>query len=126
MLQQPDGFADFVAARSPSLLRTAWLLTGDWPSAEDLVQNMLVAGPVTGDRGDTPKVTKCSDVPPLPTDHGTDTALDRERRLITLSFSVTGRNRVVRNEACTVSLDDPTCAARKDIAAKIASAAEAY
>jgi RNA polymerase sigma-70 factor (sigma-E family) len=34
-------FAEFVAARERSLLRTAWLLTGDWGLAEDLVQTAL-------------------------------------------------------------------------------------
>ncbi|MFC4912534.1 SigE family RNA polymerase sigma factor [Actinomadura gamaensis] len=37
----PEGFAEFVAARSPSLLRTAWLLTGDSGLAEDLLQTVL-------------------------------------------------------------------------------------
>jgi RNA polymerase sigma-70 factor (sigma-E family) len=37
----PDGFADFIAARSPSLLRAAWLLTGDAGKAEDLLQTAL-------------------------------------------------------------------------------------
>jgi RNA polymerase sigma-70 factor (sigma-E family) len=36
-----EGFDAFVAARSPALLRTAWLLTGDWASAQDLVQSAL-------------------------------------------------------------------------------------
>ncbi len=36
-----DGFRDFVVARSPSYLRTAYLLTGDWGHAEDLVQTAL-------------------------------------------------------------------------------------
>jgi RNA polymerase sigma-70 factor (sigma-E family) len=40
---EPDGFRDFVEARSPALLRSGWLLTGDWPSAEDLVQTALAA-----------------------------------------------------------------------------------
>ena len=35
------GFEEFVAARSPALLRTAWLLTGDDGLAEDLVQTAL-------------------------------------------------------------------------------------
>lgn len=39
----PDGFADFVAARSGALLRTAWLLTGDAGRAEDLLQTALAA-----------------------------------------------------------------------------------
>ncbi len=40
---EPDGFRDFVEARSTALLRSGWLLTGDWPSAEDLVQTALAA-----------------------------------------------------------------------------------
>ena len=38
---EPAGFAEFVAARSRSLLRTAYLLTGDAQLAEDLVQTTL-------------------------------------------------------------------------------------
>jgi RNA polymerase sigma-70 factor, ECF subfamily len=37
-----EGFRGFVAARQRSLLRTAWLLTGNWSSAEDLVQTALM------------------------------------------------------------------------------------
>jgi len=37
----PDGFAEFVAARSAVLLRAAWLLTGDAGRAEDLLQTVL-------------------------------------------------------------------------------------
>jgi RNA polymerase sigma-70 factor (sigma-E family) len=37
----PDGFAEFVAARSAGLLRAAWLLTGDEGRAEDLLQTAL-------------------------------------------------------------------------------------
>jgi RNA polymerase sigma-70 factor (ECF subfamily) len=36
-----DEFREFVAARSPALLRTAYLLTGDWATAEDLLQTAL-------------------------------------------------------------------------------------
>jgi RNA polymerase sigma-70 factor (sigma-E family) len=36
-----DGFAQFVEARERALQRTAWLLTGDWALAEDLVQAAL-------------------------------------------------------------------------------------
>ena len=36
-----DAFRDFVVSRSPSLLRTAFLLTGDWGHAEDLLQTSL-------------------------------------------------------------------------------------
>lgn len=39
----PDGFAEFVAARSTALLRAAWLLTGDRGKAEDLLQTVLAA-----------------------------------------------------------------------------------
>jgi RNA polymerase sigma-70 factor (sigma-E family) len=38
----PSDFAQFVEARERSLRRTAWLLTGDWGLAEDLVQTALV------------------------------------------------------------------------------------
>ncbi|MFC3503330.1 SigE family RNA polymerase sigma factor [Micromonospora krabiensis] len=37
-----DTFAEFVAARSPRLQRTAYLLTHDWGQAEDLLQTALV------------------------------------------------------------------------------------
>lgn len=38
---EPDGFRDFVVARSPALVRSAWLLTGDEKTAEALVQTAL-------------------------------------------------------------------------------------
>jgi RNA polymerase sigma-70 factor (sigma-E family) len=38
---EAPGFSEFVAARSRSLLRTAYLLTGDHQRAEDLVQTTL-------------------------------------------------------------------------------------
>lgn len=41
-MSEPAGFREFVAARSPVLLRAAWLLTGDWFNAQDLVQVALV------------------------------------------------------------------------------------
>jgi RNA polymerase sigma-70 factor (sigma-E family) len=41
-VREPEGFRAFVAARQNALLRTAWLLTGDWQQAEDLVQTALV------------------------------------------------------------------------------------
>ena len=37
----PDGFAEFVTARSGALRRAAWALTGDRTSAEDLLQTAL-------------------------------------------------------------------------------------
>jgi RNA polymerase sigma-70 factor (sigma-E family) len=36
-----EGFEGFAAARAGALFRTAWLLTGDWQLAEDLVQETL-------------------------------------------------------------------------------------
>ena len=36
-----DGFTQFVDTRQRALLRSAWLLTGDWALAEDLVQTAL-------------------------------------------------------------------------------------
>jgi RNA polymerase sigma-70 factor (sigma-E family) len=41
MREEPPGFREFVAARSPALLRTAWMLTGDAQLAEDLLQTAL-------------------------------------------------------------------------------------
>jgi RNA polymerase sigma-70 factor (sigma-E family) len=41
MRTEPEGFQDFVAARSHALLRTAWMLTGDAGAAEDLLQIAL-------------------------------------------------------------------------------------
>lgn len=38
---EPEGFREFVAARSAALLRTAWLLTGDEHLTEDLLQTAL-------------------------------------------------------------------------------------
>ena len=42
MSAEAEGFAQFVEGRRRALLRTAWLLTGDWALAEDLVQTALV------------------------------------------------------------------------------------
>jgi len=39
--RQVDEFETFVAQAWPRLLRSAWLLTGDWHRAEDLVQTVL-------------------------------------------------------------------------------------
>jgi RNA polymerase sigma-70 factor (sigma-E family) len=41
-VREPEGFRDFVAARSAALVRSAWLLTGDEAAAQDLVQTALV------------------------------------------------------------------------------------
>jgi len=37
-----EGFAQFAKGRQRALLQTAWLLTGDWALAEDLVQTALI------------------------------------------------------------------------------------
>jgi RNA polymerase sigma-70 factor (sigma-E family) len=42
-MRDEDAFRDFVVGRSPSLLRTAYLLTGDWGHAEDLLQTALAS-----------------------------------------------------------------------------------
>ena len=42
MNAEVEGFTQFVEIRQRALLRTAWLLTGDWALAEDLVQTALV------------------------------------------------------------------------------------
>ena len=40
-MREPEGFAEYVAGSSSRLLRSAWLLTGDWQHAEDLLQTAL-------------------------------------------------------------------------------------
>jgi RNA polymerase sigma-70 factor (sigma-E family) len=42
MARKDDGFEEFVRGRSPGLLRTAYVLTGDRGHAEDLLQDVLV------------------------------------------------------------------------------------
>jgi RNA polymerase sigma-70 factor (sigma-E family) len=55
-------FDAFVEARSGALLQTAWLLTGDWQLAEDLVQTALAkcypAWQRIGDGADEPYVRR--------------------------------------------------------------------
>jgi RNA polymerase sigma-70 factor (sigma-E family) len=41
VVDEPDGFRVFVAARSAALVRSAWLLTGSEATAQDLVQTAL-------------------------------------------------------------------------------------
>lgn len=41
MAGNAEGFIDFATSSSSRLFRTAWLLTGDWHLAEDLVQETL-------------------------------------------------------------------------------------
>jgi RNA polymerase sigma-70 factor (sigma-E family) len=42
VVAEVEEFAQFVEVRQRALQRTAWLLTGDWALAEDLVQTALV------------------------------------------------------------------------------------
>lgn len=42
MPTETAAFREFVSANSRDLQRTAWLLTGDWAAAEDLVQTVLL------------------------------------------------------------------------------------
>jgi RNA polymerase sigma-70 factor (sigma-E family) len=41
LMTRMDDFEAYVAQAWPRLLRSAWLLTGDWHKAEDLVQTVL-------------------------------------------------------------------------------------
>ena len=41
-MREPEGFREYVEARSPALMRAAWLLTGNESAAQDLVQTALV------------------------------------------------------------------------------------
>lgn len=41
MRERDASFAEFATAVAPALFRSAWLLTGDWHLAEDLVQDAL-------------------------------------------------------------------------------------
>ena len=42
-MSEPAGLREFIETESPALLRFAWALSGDWATAEDLVQAALVA-----------------------------------------------------------------------------------
>src|SRR5690348_11985897 len=42
-MAEPPGFREYVEVRQQHFLRVAWLLTGDWHTAEDLLQTTLVA-----------------------------------------------------------------------------------
>jgi RNA polymerase sigma-70 factor (sigma-E family) len=48
--QGPEAFRGYVAARSPALLRTAYLLTGNRADAEDLLQTALAKTYLAWDR----------------------------------------------------------------------------
>jgi RNA polymerase sigma-70 factor (sigma-E family) len=49
-----QAFAAYVAGRRRALLRAAWLLTGDWHLAEDLVQTSLAKTYLAWQRMDSP------------------------------------------------------------------------
>ncbi|MGI8696912.1 MAG: hypothetical protein ACR2JQ_09745, partial [Mycobacteriales bacterium] len=40
-MSEPPGFRDFAQASAGALLRSGWLLTGDWGLAQDLVHEAL-------------------------------------------------------------------------------------
>jgi RNA polymerase sigma-70 factor (sigma-E family) len=48
--EEAQGFHEYVASRTPSLLRTAYLLTGNTADAEDLVQSALAKTYLAWDR----------------------------------------------------------------------------
>jgi RNA polymerase sigma-70 factor (sigma-E family) len=50
MARNLDAFTEFAAAQARPLLRTAWLMTGDWHLAQDLVQDTLARMFETWDR----------------------------------------------------------------------------
>jgi RNA polymerase sigma-70 factor (sigma-E family) len=54
-VREPDGFREFVASRSPALLRTARLITGDADLAHDLVQAALAQAWPRWSRVDNPE-----------------------------------------------------------------------
>lgn len=87
-----DTFCIFVAAHQRRLLRSAWLLTGDWAAAEDLVQTALVkvwprwSGVIT---------------------HGREEAYVRR---VVLNTFLTGRRRAWRREVPTAALPEQVAA----------------
>jgi RNA polymerase sigma-70 factor (sigma-E family) len=95
-----DNFAQFVEARERALQRTAWLLTGDWALAEDLVQTALARSWLRWDR-----ITR-SDDPEI-----------YVRRVIMNTWR-TWRRRRWRSETASAVL--PDTAAPDDVAAEVA------
>jgi RNA polymerase sigma-70 factor (sigma-E family) len=85
----PAGFHEYVAARQTALIRGAFLLTGDWQVAEDLVQSALVRVWPHWRR-----ITR----------HGTDPDA-YVRRVITNQF-ISGRRRRWRDEITVAVLPD--------------------
>jgi len=98
---EADEFEQFVDARERSLQRTAWLLTGDWALAEDLVQTALARswlrwGRIT--RRDDPEIYV---------------------RRVMLNTWLTWRRRSWRAETAAAEL--PDSAAPGDLAAEVAA-----
>jgi RNA polymerase sigma-70 factor (sigma-E family) len=87
-----EDFDRFVRARNAGLLRTAWLLVGDWPAAEDLVQIALERL--------WPKWSR------LPDDQQ---RLAYVHRILTTSF-LRGRRRKWIGEVATAELPEPESA----------------
>jgi RNA polymerase sigma-70 factor (sigma-E family) len=59
VVEDRDGFSEFVRRSSRGLQRTAWLLTADWSTAEDLVQVSLAK---TWARWDTIRRNEAADL----------------------------------------------------------------
>ena len=96
-----DEFAQFVEARERALQRTAWMLTGDWALAEDLVQTALARSWLRWD-----KITRRDDP-------------EIYVRRAMLNTWLTWRRRRWRAE--TASAELPDCPAPGDIAAEVAA-----
>jgi len=84
-------FREFVAGRQQALLRRAWLLTGDWASAEDLVQTALLRV--------WPHWSRASSL-------GHEEAYVRAAML---NVYLTGRKRAWNRERATEHLPEPVC-----------------
>jgi RNA polymerase sigma-70 factor (sigma-E family) len=98
---EEDEFAEFVAARERALQRTAWMLTGDWALAEDLVQTALARSWLRWDR-----ITRRDDP-------------EIYVRRVMLNTWLTWRRRRWRDE--TASAELPDSAAPGDLAAEVAA-----
>ncbi len=100
---EAEEFAEFVESRQRALQRTAWLLTGDWALAEDLVQTALAR---TWPRWS--RITRRDD-PEI-----------YVRRVLVNTWSTWSRRRW-RREDVTAAV--PDCAAPGDLAAEMAARA---
>jgi RNA polymerase sigma-70 factor (sigma-E family) len=98
---EEDEFARFVEARERALQRTAWMLTGDWALAEDLVQTALARSWLRWDR-----ITRRDDP-------------EIYVRRAMLNTWLTWRRRSWRGE--TASAELPDSAAPGDLAADVAA-----